>query len=256
MRAFILLTILFISIFSTSCSKKHKARSFIKEQGFEFNEEAFFLNIKNDSLPIVDAFLTAGFDVNDRNNSGKTPLMVSCWEGKIRTVKLLLEHGAEVNPKDVKVSPLWYALRNMHNEVALLIFEKGGDPEFITSENMTVFAEAIRYSPIETIKMLIEGGANVNLAKGAEKYPIHEAVAQRDATMVKLLLNNGADPNVKNIFGETPLVYAVSFSKADIVELLINTGAKYNITDRRGRSLLDIAKQEGNKEIIEMLRVR
>lgn len=252
---FIFITLSFSLIF-TSCSEKQKARSFLKEQSVEFNEEDFFKFIRKDSIPIVEAFLTAGFDVNHKNSHGKTPLMAACWEGKIRTAKLLIKHGVEINPKNVKVSPLWYALRNMHDELALIIFEKGGDPEFITSENMTIFTEAIRYSSVETIKTLIEGGANVNLAKGAEKYPIHEAVAQRDADMVKLLLNNGADPNAKDLFGETPLVYAVSFSKADIVELLINTGAKYNITDRRGRSLLDIAKQEGNKEIIEMLKAR
>ena len=38
--------------------------------------------------------------MNDKDTSGKTPLMIAGEEGDPETVKLLLSYGAEVNEKD------------------------------------------------------------------------------------------------------------------------------------------------------------
>ncbi len=70
---------------------------------------------------------------------------------------------------------------------------------------VTALYEAARVnSSIETVRFLLDKGADVNKGMGAWK-PIHLAVGNGNAKMVKLFLDNGADLAVQNPHRKTPL---------------------------------------------------
>jgi hypothetical protein len=56
----------------------------------------------------------------------------------------------------------------------------------------------------ETVKMLLEEGADVHQKNGDSATPLHVAVFMGRAQSAKLLLDAGANPNVKDINGVTP----------------------------------------------------
>ncbi|MBR4508599.1 MAG: ankyrin repeat domain-containing protein [Elusimicrobiaceae bacterium] len=73
---------------------------------------------------------------------------------------------------------------------------------------------------IETVKLLIAKGADVNIKDDYGRTPIFNASEEK----VKLLIAAGADVNVRDVSGMTPLDYATT--DEEIKKLLIKQGAK------------------------------
>ena len=126
--------------------------------------------------------------------------------GNIQRIKTLLEEGVDVNSKN----------------------EQGIFPLYIASQlsNST--------SSFETVKFLIDNGANVNLKTVTlGTTPLMAAVERSNSTSsletVKLLLDNGADINIKNIYDANALYRASmssdSTSSLETVKFLLDNGA-------------------------------
>ena len=59
--------------------------------------EAFYAAIRADDLPRLNGLLSAGADVNAKDERGVTPLMYTAWVGSVDAMKQLLDHGADPN---------------------------------------------------------------------------------------------------------------------------------------------------------------
>jgi ankyrin repeat protein len=70
-----------------------------------------------------------GARVNVRNKSGATPLHTAALGGDSEVVKLLLDHGAEINARDQEsgATPLSYAASLGRGEVVELLLARGAD---------------------------------------------------------------------------------------------------------------------------------
>lgn len=84
--------------------------------------------------------------------------------------------------------------------------------------------EAVEQNNIELLKLLIEYGATVNCG-GARKTSLGLAAFNGNVDIIKVLLNAGADPNLAAINDYTPLSAAVEADKEDSMRLLIQAGA-------------------------------
>jgi ankyrin repeat protein len=148
-------------------------------------------------------------------------------------VKLLLEHGADANPR--LKTPL---LMRQHN---------GGDPSL--GEGATALMRAAKVSDVTTMGLLLERGADPNLRLRNQSTALMVAASRQgrnpgpEATTIaamKLLIHRGADPNLVNDSGETALHIAVSRGDA-LVRFLAENGTRLDIKDKFGRTALDVA---------------
>jgi hypothetical protein len=72
--------------------------------------------------------LSAGEDVNEKDENGGTPLQVATYEGHKETVELLIANGADVNAKETfGGTPLHSAAYVGLKEIAKLLLAKGAD---------------------------------------------------------------------------------------------------------------------------------
>jgi len=166
-------------------------------------------------------------------------------------------NNTTVADKDQKYVPFVAAvLANDLKKIKQLIGD-GADVNWTINGGMTVLMFAAERSSFETVKLLIEKGADVNAVNtyfyngprvkcfqpwvkndyhdGHNKTALFYALNNPDLKVTELLLDKGANINAKDISGETVLMYAIDDkNRPQIIKLLIAKGANINAKDIKG----------------------
>ena len=88
---------------------------------------------------------------------------------------------------------------------------------------------AAAFGSLETIRVLLEYGADVNFATPfGSRTPLMAACIHRNYRVAQLLIEAGAEVNALDSQGESPLDLARDSGDAKLVQLLINHGARYS----------------------------
>ncbi len=102
---------------------------------------------------------------------------------------------------------------------------------------------------LDSIKELVSKNALDRQVLGRALYHnLRRAAASDPAEQVetiKLLLSYGADVNFKAVNGQTPLMMAVYRDKVEAVKVLLENGASAEIKDNLGRTALDLVRSDG-----------
>ena len=104
--------------------------------------------------------------IRERTPEGFTTLGLAAFLGGAEAVRVLLEHGADAD--DDADNP--FGVRPVHAASAA--------------------------HDHETMRLLLEAGADPNLRQQGGFVPLHEAARSDDAEMARLLLDHGADPGL------------------------------------------------------------
>ncbi|KAI1646077.1 uncharacterized protein F4817DRAFT_157429 [Daldinia loculata] len=118
--------------------------------------------------------------------------------------------------------------------------------------NLALFM-AVERKEIDGVKILVEGGVDVNSQDYDLRTPLHRAVARRKSKLVRFLLEKNANVNAKDGRGDTPWVLAVINRDEDMSKLLIQHGADVNTQGPDGNNLLYSAAACGNISDVRFL---
>jgi len=159
-----------------------------------------FLKALDQEEPVrLRELIASGANVNGPigNPGGETPLIRSITTGKVDLVNLLIENGADVNLR-WKGPTLWTPLMFAHDNSAVLarLLAAGADV------NARAAARCIDASP--GVGRLRSGGETA----------LHLAAAANNADAVKLLVQGGADVEAMDQDGRGPLDYAIEQGNA------------------------------------------
>ena len=111
--------------------------------------------------------------------------------------------------------------------------------------------EAARTGSLDTLKRLLDSGADVNVAgptgDGWDATPLQHAILARQSGAVRLLLDRGADPNrVPGPKSPAPLLLAAGDPDPTFVTLLLAHGADPAIEGENGITALTRAVSAGS----------
>ena len=123
-----------------------------------------------------------------KDKHGWTALSWAAHHGKANVVKLLVDHGANIN----------HVSHNKHMSVLMLACTMG---------------------ELKTVDMIIKLGGNVNAISSIHATPLIYATSTRNHEVMKLLLKHGADKSMKSIAGKT--AFDVAKEKGDEVAMKI-----------------------------------
>jgi len=112
--------------------------------------------------------------------------------------------------------------------------------------------EAAKYGKAQTVKLLIEDGADINAKDKYGNTPLIIAARDDRAEIVKILIENGAEVNAKNEKGETPLYWVLCNDNTEIAKFLIEKGADVKAKSCFGYTPLDFA----NVDVLNFLKER
>ncbi len=115
-------------------------------------------------LPLVQAIIDNGADVNQADSTGLTPLSLAVQLNRTEALKLLLEYGADVNKKTSIESPLYYAVKVGSVEAVKRLLNAGAT----ISDQVLQLAQNNNgsFNKEEIYKILQEKKANPNVRFG------------------------------------------------------------------------------------------
>jgi hypothetical protein len=134
-------------------------------------------------------------------------LMAAAENGNADSVKALISAGADVNAKDNDVgTALHYAAHKGHKDVAQLLLANKASVNAKGDRGMAPLHFAAREGDWKMAQLLLANGADVCAKCGDGGWtPLHYAARNGQEDVAKLLLDCGADVSARNESGETPL---------------------------------------------------
>ena len=103
---------------------------------------------------MVEKLLKAGADPNLALLSGETALMAAAEKGSLDAVKLLLDHGANVNakePQEGQTAIIWAAAEK-HSDILKVLLEHGADVRARTNSGFTPLLFAAQQGDTESAR--------------------------------------------------------------------------------------------------------
>jgi ankyrin repeat protein len=184
-------------------------------------ETALMLASRTGSLDAIRVLLDHGADVNAVEAlRGTTALMWAAAQSHPDAVRLLAERGADVtaraHPTPVgRTAYLAPSPRQRQAEVQAeaagvgrLRDGEGGARQPQQAGGLTALVFAAREADLESVKVLLEHGADVNQQTQYGWTALLAATQNRNYVLGTYLLEHGADPNLANKGGWTPLYLA------------------------------------------------
>ena len=203
-------------------------------------ELQLFQGISKHNIDIVRKCLRQDIAINAIHSkyNNQTALLFASEKGKPDIIKLLLEHGADVNSKDMDGNtPLnivckrysYFEDTSYLFEIIQLLLEHGSNVNSRNDNGVTPFMTACsNIIETKTFELLIKYGAEINAIDKDFWTPLMYACEARSYEEAKLLLEYGADVNSRNIDGNTALIIACDEDFTEIAKLLLENGADVN----------------------------
>ncbi len=205
---------------------------------------------QNGSAAMTRLLLEAGANPNMALLSGETPLMVAARGGYPSVVEQLIAKGANVNAHGSRSqTALMWAVSQKHPEVVKILLahhadiqtrsEAWKDVEAVPPHGYLEYNRAIphggetalmfaaRVGDLDSAKLLVAAGANVNDADASGVSATTLAAHSGFSDVVEFLLEKGADPNVAPN-GFTALQEAIMRHDEKSVAALLDHGANAN----------------------------
>jgi ankyrin repeat protein len=189
---------------------------------------------ENDGTPLMFAaesgatnaaavLIAAGADVNRRYSVRlrNTILMEAAWYGQLGSVKLLLEHGANLEGTDNNGNTALTCAANAgRTNVVQYLLKQGANRNATNRNGWTALMQAVEAKQLESVRVLLEAGADVN-RKGPGTTALMIAARESSVEVVRCLVDHGADVKAESDSGWTALRYAEVEKRYEIVNVLL-----------------------------------
>ena len=181
-------------------------------------------------------------------------LMAAC-EGDTSKVLALLEIGANVNYNTLYegITPLMYAAQNGRLRTVEILIDSGANVNSIPNNGISALLGACVAGHVYIADTLILNGANVNTQNYNGVSPLMYAAAFDDLVMVDMLLFYEAKTDLQDDDGNTALHYSVYFDNLSVTKQLTRYGATIDQAENSGFTPLLIAAQNGHIDHLDWL---
>ncbi|OQU95360.1 Ankyrin repeat-containing protein [Cladophialophora immunda] len=212
-------------------------------------------------------------DCNSKNHAGESALMLAARHCNVPILRMLLEHGAELEIADEKGrTPLHHAVKSGMPEAVEFLLMTGANP--LLCDHRDAIAKAIlkRYVDLETrdlemaddkhcvnalecvfwspcgnalFEIILESAGSFDSKTFLGASLLHLAASAFYLDRVELLLSKGLDPNERDHGGSIALHYACYAQRVESATLLLTAGADPWLLNSNGVSSVQLAIQHG-----------
>jgi len=186
---------------------------------------------KGDVAAIMSA-LAAGVKVDVRDAEGRTPLLIATHNNQVEAARVLIDGGADVNAKDnIQDTPYLYAGAEGRNEILKMTLAHGANLKDTNRYGGTALIPAAHHGHPQTVTILLATAIDKDHVNKLGWTALLEAIILGDGgpvhtRVVKLLVDAGANVNIADHDGVPPLTHAKRRGYRAIVEILQSAGAR------------------------------
>lgn len=260
-----------IALHNAVWPKRENSARILLSHGAQPTESTFFEAAKYGMAEIVEAGLRLGIDPNGkayqeakpeeprpgkrhakshtrqqyRGNDTRPLYCASRW-GWTDVVKVLLDHGADVNLVGGPIgTALQAAALGGRMEIVQLLLRHGARIDYAVGSHGTALSAAASNGQDDVVRHLLGAGADVNIPGGDFGYSLVASV-EFDETVV----SSGPLDSVSRLGVPSAPRLIIGMGKHNVTEHLIVAGA--NIVDQ-GPAALSKAAEKGHKKLVDLL---
>jgi len=232
------------------------AKRFLKLRGYEFDEKSFFKAAEDDDVMAVNGFISAGININTKDENGDTVLTSAAARGDAKVANALLQGGADPNLRGRNGwNAFLLALENERDEVAdLLLAQPKLDLAAESPEGMNALMIAVWHQREGYVTKFLQRGSSINHQDKDGDTAVNGAALYGNVRILDLLLDAQANPNIKNKLGGTALMWAAAYGHDDVVRELLKRGADPKLKDVDGVTAAGWAAKNGQTNLALILR--
>jgi ankyrin repeat protein len=223
--------------------------------------------VRDGNVAMTRLLLELGADINQTSGNHTSPLLIALLNGQVTLATELLERGADPNiTDDYKRAALFAAieLRNFNHEKYPFLYDDGRDPLDLIKALLARGADPNQRTETTPVHGLMQfDGSWVNFDG---QTPFIRAALSGDIEVMRLLLQHGADPNIATTQGSTALmaasginwIPAQTFTRSEVeyveaVKLCLERGAPVNAVNSLQLAAIHGAANRGWTSIIQIL---
>ena len=126
-----------------------------------------------------------------RDSDDVTPLSIAVEDNNVELVRLLAEHGVDLEWKDDTPATVLFEAVGDSDKLPVIteLLRVGADVNYQIPGDETVLMHAVSYSNLEIVKLLIEHGADVNFRDDAMS-ALSEAIDNFTAELRTIVIRN------------------------------------------------------------------
>ncbi len=201
----------------------------------------------------VRQLLADGVDASATDGKGAAPLLVAASRGKHDIVRLLLARGAAPDVRYAAyydATPLMLALNNRDLAMARMLLEGGAQVNLVDRNGDPALNWACFYGDLDAVNLLLSHGADATLSG--------------HGTALEVATRRGFQPLVERLSehmgrrhalsaAEQQLQQAIDTGALDALRAALKAGAAADALDSTGRSMLARAARQGRADAVAAL---
>jgi len=198
----------------------------------ESRNQALLAAAGKGEVAAVRRLIGEGAAVDARDGAGRTALLLATQANHVEVARVLIAAGADVNAKDhISDSPFLYAGAEGRNEILKMTLAAGADLKSTNRYGGTALIPAAHHGHPETVAILLGTAIDKDHVNRLGWTALLEALILGDGgpvhtRILKLLVDAGADVNIADRDGVTPLMHARRRGYQAMVDILSAAGAR------------------------------
>lgn len=190
------------------------------------------------------------------NSNDKSPvdltLLEKSAENSAKITEMLIGKADKniINDSLEGKTPLIIAVGNSYIDTAKILIENGANINAVDIEGWSALSYAVNNGDIESAKLLLENKAKI---KDELLIAIKSPIVESRINIMKLLIDNKANINYADEDEFTPLNIAIESGDMELTKFLITNGANVNSLMQDGVSLIGYAIAQNNMDLLQIL---
>lgn len=213
---------------------------------------------------IIDILLNNGADVNLTNGFFECPLILACKSNNVEFVEKLISAGANIGVYGCcsgnRQTPMGIISKYNYPDIARILLEHGADVNLADDTGPCPLAIAASYDSTDVINFLLESPmvTNLDFNKTADNgdtilHIVINCKGDERLRLVRKFVMLGVSVNQTNRLKQCPLYDAIHLEDIDMIRLLIELGADLFKRYTLENNFLHLSVILGNLNIVKLL---